>query len=77
MDIAEGQATNPEQLRDEALCRSVLYGALSLGLHYPTEENLSWLRSEDARLALWDAGSFLMASAGGEENSQEIGRAHV
>ena len=70
MGIAEGRATNPEQLRDEALCRSVLYGALSLGLHYPTEENLSWLRSEDARLAWWDAGSFLMACAGGEENSQ-------
>ena len=71
MDIAAGQATNPDQLRDAALCRSVLYGALSLGFHYPTEENLAWLRSEDARLALWDAASFLMSSAGGEENSRQ------
>lgn len=68
MNNREESPSNLEQLRDEALCRSVLYGALSLGLHCPTEENLAWLRSEDARLALWDAASFLMASAGREED---------
>ena len=69
MGITEAQAASLEQLRDEALCRSVMYGALSLGLHCPTQENRAWLRSEDARLALWDAASLLMACAGSKENS--------
>src|SRR3989338_9104756 len=67
MDSLETNASDREQLRDQAICRSVLYGALSLGLHYPTEETLSVLRAEDSRRALSDAASFLMACAGGGE----------
>src|SRR3970040_2025276 len=60
---AEPRPSNRESLRDEALCRSVFYGALSLGLHLPSPESLESLCSEDARLALLDAASLLMASA--------------
>ena len=70
MDSLETNASDREQLRDQAICRSVLYGALSLGLHYPTEETLSVLRAEDSRLALWDAASFLMATGGGAEDAR-------
>ena len=54
---------NREPQRDQALCRSVFYGALSLSLHRPSQESLESLRSEDARLALLDAADLLMAIA--------------
>ena len=52
-----------KQRRDEALCRSVLYGALSLGFHPPSQESVEALCSEEARLALADAASLLMDGA--------------
>jgi len=52
-----------ESLRDEALCRSVFYGALSLALHPPSQESLKSLQSGDAWLALLDAAVLLMANA--------------
>lgn len=62
MDFTEIQVGNREPLRDEALCRSVLYGALSLGLHVPTEETFRQLQSENTKLALRAAVSLLGSS---------------
>jgi DMSO reductase family type II enzyme chaperone len=50
-----------QQQRDDALCRSVLYGALSLALHYPTAETCDKLLSPDAAPALRQAASILSA----------------
>ena len=44
---------------DVALCRSVLYDAMSLALHYPTGATCARLLSEDARLALREAAAGL------------------
>jgi len=60
-----------ESLRDEVLCRSVFYGALSLALHPPSPESLKSLQSGDTRLALLDAAVLLMARAPTEDGSGE------
>lgn len=44
---------------DEPLCRSALYGVLSLGLHRPGQAGLDRLRSPDTRAALRGAVSLL------------------
>ena len=59
MSGSETRLDNTTQLRDEALCRSVLYGAISLAFHPPTLETLDELRSEKARLALPQAAALL------------------
>ncbi|MBI3694363.1 MAG: molecular chaperone TorD family protein [Acidobacteria bacterium] len=48
--------------QDEALCRSAIYSALSLGLSRPSPERLDSLRSEEARVALSEAARFLAAA---------------
>ncbi|MBI4464881.1 MAG: molecular chaperone TorD family protein [Acidobacteria bacterium] len=63
MDHTETQELSREELRDEALCRSVLYGVLSLGLYPPTGQTFQELRSETARLALREAAQVLTQSA--------------
>ena len=74
MNPTETKELSREQLRDEALCRSVLYGLLSLGLYTPTERTFQELRSETARLALREAAQLLTPSAhstvaqGGEQS---------
>lgn len=65
------QPSSPEQLRDEALCRSVLYGALSLALHHPTQETFDALRSQNARLALPESASWLMNNKPLEDGKRE------
>ena len=44
---------------DEAICRSVLYGILSLGLHVPDSASVERLRGTDTQQALLDAAEFL------------------
>lgn len=48
-----------QQLRDEAICRSVFYGTMALGLHPPTPTAFAELTGEDTRLALGEAACFL------------------
>jgi DMSO reductase family type II enzyme chaperone len=49
--------------QDEALCRSVIYHALSMGLARPSQERFEGLRSEEARAALSEAARFLAPGA--------------
>lgn len=67
MDSTEIQAGDREQLRDQALARSVLYGALSLALDVPAEEILRRLQAESAKQTLREAASFL---AHGEQEAE-------
>ena len=46
---------------DEALCRSILYDALSLALHYPTTETCGKLLSRETALTLREAALILSA----------------
>ena len=63
MDSTEIRAGDREQIRDEALARSVLYGVLSLALYVPTEETLRRLQTENTKQTLQEAASFLVGSA--------------
>jgi TorA maturation chaperone TorD len=54
---------------DEPLCRSALYGVLSLSLHRPSQADLDYLRSRDTRVALMTAVSLMEPSAPGDASS--------
>ncbi len=59
MSALKAQCDSVQQFRDEALCRSVFYGAFSLALHYPSAEIVDRLRSEETILALQQAAALL------------------
>ena len=72
MHPIETQELSREELRDEALCRSVLYGLLSLGLYTPTGRTFQELRSETARLALREAAQLLTPSAKSARSPESV-----
>ncbi|MBI4442696.1 MAG: molecular chaperone TorD family protein [Acidobacteria bacterium] len=72
MNPTETKERSREELRDEALCRSVLYGLLSLGLYTPTAQTFRELRSETARLALREAAQLLTASAKPARSAESV-----
>ncbi len=70
MSFAETPLENREQLQDRALCRSVLYGALSVGLYVPSEATLCALQSKNMKLAV-QAAALLLADGQETEAGQE------
>jgi len=79
MNPTETKELSREELGDEALCRSVLYGLLSLGLYAPTRRTFQELRSETAKLALREAAQLLTPSvksvpSGEAENAVDLAR---
>ena len=72
MRHSETQPEERQPLRDEALCRSVFYGVLSLALYSPSEQSLEQLRSETARLALREAAQLLTQSARSAKSAESV-----
>ncbi|OFW00035.1 MAG: hypothetical protein A3F68_08045 [Acidobacteria bacterium RIFCSPLOWO2_12_FULL_54_10] len=61
MSIPKNSTDNRQDLRDHALSRSVLYGALSLGLHHPTDAIFQKVQAIESQRAFLAAASFLTA----------------
>lgn len=69
MTSAKAASEDQAQTKEITLCRSALYGALSLALHHPTSDTLAALGSDKTRAAILQASSLLVAGRSGDERN--------